>query len=354
MDALEKIPLAYASCSIGCKDEHTLPKRIDAIAGAGFRGIELSMPDLVSFANLHLGADKQQAGSNAIGDHDFEDLVSGVKVLKTMLDAKGLKVFMMQPFANFEGWPEDSPERKDAWERAEGWTRIMEAVGCDMLQVGSSDSPTEKIGTDRNRFVKDLMDLSDMLAKKNMRIAYENWCWSTHAPDWADVWDICQKVNRPNFGLCLDTFQSAGGEWGDPTTRSGLVEDGRKPEQVEKDWKESCDRLAKTVPKDKIYLLQISDAYKLMEPLERKEIGGLRPRGRWSHDFRPLPFEGYLPVVDFAKAVLQTGFRDWFSYEIFDGGPDGKGKTYELLPFAQHAMETQMKLMDAVTKSSTQ
>ncbi|KAK4500256.1 hypothetical protein PRZ48_008445 [Zasmidium cellare] len=351
MDALEKIPLAYASCSIGCKDEHTLPKRLDAIAGAGFQAIELSMPDLISFANLHLRADKQDGGSKPIGDHDFDDLVAAAKVLKTMLDAKSLKAFMMQPFANFEGWPEGSPERKDAWERAEGWTRIMEAVGCDMLQVGSSDSPEEKIGKDRARFVKDLRDLADLLAKKNMRIAYENWCWSTHAPDWTDVWDICQKVDRPNFGLCLDTFQSAGGEWGDPTTKSGLVEDGRQPEQVEKDWKASCDRLAKTVPKDKIYLLQISDAYKLSEPLEKKEIDGMRPRGRWSHDFRPLPFEGYLPVVDFTKAVLHTGFRGWFSYEIFDSGPDGKGKTYELLPFAQHAMETQLKLMDAVTKS---
>jgi hypothetical protein len=29
-----KVPLAYASCSIGCKDEHTLPKKLSAIAAA--------------------------------------------------------------------------------------------------------------------------------------------------------------------------------------------------------------------------------------------------------------------------------------------------------------------------------
>lgn len=71
----------------------------------------------------------------------------------------------------------------------------------------------------------------------------------------------------------------------------------------------------------------------------------MRPRGRWSHDFRPLPFQGYLPVVDFIKAVLGTGFRGWFSYEIFDSGPDGKGKDYEMGGFAKEAFATQERLL---------
>jgi hypothetical protein len=49
-----KVPLAYASCSIGCKDEHTLPKKLSAIAAAGFTAIELSMPDILAFAKMHL------------------------------------------------------------------------------------------------------------------------------------------------------------------------------------------------------------------------------------------------------------------------------------------------------------
>ncbi|KAF7190395.1 3-dehydroshikimate dehydratase [Pseudocercospora fuligena] len=299
---------------------------------------------------MHLRTGKMEGGKE-IGDHDWEDLIQAAKVLKTMLDAKKLKVFMMQPFANFEGWPEGSPEQKDAWERAEGWSRIMQAVDCDMLQIGSTDSPAEKIGNDRARFVKDLREIADKLAERGQRIAYENWCWSTHAPDWEDVWDICQKVDRPNFGLCLDTFQSAGGEWADPTTNSGMTEDGRSPEQVEADWRKSCRRLAKTVPADKIYLLQISDAYKPHPgPIERKDVKGLRPKAQWSAAYRPLPFEGYLPVVDFAKAVLQTGFRDWFSYEIFDSGRDGKGKDYELDPFAKAAMGCHKRLMEECSK----
>ncbi len=348
--SLDKIPLSYASCSIGCKDEHTIPKKLDAIAAAGFTGIELSMPDIVTFANQHLRPGEQGDGPHSIDNHDFDNLCAASRVIKTICDAKGLKVMMLQPFANFEGWPEGSPERKDAWNRAEGWMRIMEACGTDMLQIGSSDTPEEKIGNDRDRFVSDLQQIADMLAKKNFRVAYENWCWSTHAPDWADVWDICKKVDRDNFGLCLDTFQSAGSEWGDPTTSSGVLEDGRSPAEVTKAWQASCKRLAETIPAEKIYLLQISDAYKPKERLSKQDVDGLRPRGRWSAAYRPLPFEGYLPVVDFAKAVLQTGFRGWFSYEIFDSGPDGKCKDYELRPFAHAAMDCQKRLMDECVK----
>ena len=49
-----------------------------------------------------------------------------------------------------------------------------------------------------------------MLATKNFRIAYENWCWATHAPGWREIRDIVQRVDKPKVGLCLDTFQSGG------------------------------------------------------------------------------------------------------------------------------------------------
>lgn len=185
-----------------------------------------------------------------------------------------------------------------------------------------------------------------MLAKHGFRLAYENWCWSTHAPTWKDVWEIVKQVDRPNVGLCLDTFQTGGYEWADPTTKTGLVD---KPmDQLMADFDKSMDELAQTVPADKIYLLQISDAYKPKTPFDpNPDESGTRPRGRWSHDLRPLPFQGYLPVVEMSKAVLKTGFRGWFSYEIFDSGPDGKGRDYEMGPFAKTAMATQEKLLKA-------
>ncbi|KAI9787952.1 MAG: hypothetical protein M1816_007352 [Peltula sp. TS41687] len=223
----------------------------------------------------------------------------------------------------------------------------MDAAGTDMLQVGSSDSTG--ITSSRDQIVSDLRELADLLAEHNYRMSYENWCWSSHAPSWRDVWDIVQKVNKPNVGLCLDTFQTAGGEWGDPTTSSGIREHPDGIDGLKSDFQNSLRELSSNVPPEKIYFLQISDAYKPRQPFDpAPDETGLRPRGRWSHDFRPMPFNGgYLPVTDATRAVLKTGFRGWFSVEVFDGGPDGKGKDYDdPNAFAREAMGLLNKLLE--------
>lgn len=330
-----KIPTSYATCSIGTQKEHNLPAKLKAISEAGFGAIELSMPDVLSFAS--------ELYEHEVDAKDYDDLCKAAAEVKKLCQEHKLKILMLQPFANFEGWPEGSSEREEAFERARGWMRIMDAAGTDMLQVGSSDSPNIK--TDTNHIVDDLGQLADMLATKGFRICYENWCWSTHSPDWKDVWKIVQKVDRPNIGLCLDTFQSGGGEFGDPTTESGLREDVSR-DVLEKKWHKSLLDLASTVPPKKIYLLQISDAYKMKPPIANKaDESGLRPRGQWSHDYRPMPYDGgYLPVVDFTKAVLATGFRGYFSMEIFDGQEKNKHGA-DMREFSEKAMASLQRLL---------
>ncbi|ORY11260.1 xylose isomerase-like protein [Clohesyomyces aquaticus] len=335
--SLLSIPISYASCSLGNpSDPPPLLDRLHAISLAGFTGIELSFPDILSFGSQHLGHD--------IDPKNYSELCTVAAEIKKQCQNKKLSIMMLQPFSNFEGWPEGSAGRTDAFERAHGWMAIMQACGADMLQVGSSDTPLEKL--DRKKIVPDLRELADMLNEHGFRLAYENWCWSTHAPDWLDVWNIVKEVDKPNVGLCLDTFQTAGGEWADPTTESGLREDVGSDE-LEKRFKKSLEDLGNTIPKDKIYLLQISDAYKVPEPLNTQaDESELLPRGRWSHDFRPLPYNGgYLPIVDVTKAVLMTGFRGWFSYEVFDGGPNGKGKDTDIIAYAQTARNIQERLL---------
>lgn len=335
--SLREIPISYATCSLGPPNNPPgLLSRLDALATAGFAAIELSFPDILSFGADHIG--------HEIDPKNYDELCTVAEEIKKQCDKRKLGIMMLQPFSNFEGWPEGSDGRKDAFERAKGWIRIMQACGTDMLQVGSTDTPLEKL--DKRRIVPDLRELADMLAAHGHRLAYENWCWSTHAPTWLDVCNIVKEVDRPNIGLCLDTFQTAGGEWGDPTTSSGLLEDVSKSE-LEKRFQQSLADLTKTIPKDKIYLLQISDAYKVPKPFSTEaNEEGLLPRGRWSHDFRPLPFHGgYLPVVDVAKAVLQTGFRGWLSYEVFDGGPEGDKKEADIQAYAKTARETHNKLL---------
>jgi sugar phosphate isomerase/epimerase len=85
------------------------------------------MPDILSFAASHLRLGIQPS--------DYDDLATAARVIKAMCDAQRLKILMLQPFSNFEGWPEGSRERKEAFDRARGWIGIMEACGTDMLQV---------------------------------------------------------------------------------------------------------------------------------------------------------------------------------------------------------------------------
>lgn len=124
---LDSIPVSFATCSVGYAPEHTLPKKLDAISAAGFAAIELAMPDLLSFANMHLGRDVQ--------NNDYDDLCIAGTEVKRLCQTHGMEIILLQPFANFEGWPKGSTEREDAFARAKGWIRIMEATGCKTLQV---------------------------------------------------------------------------------------------------------------------------------------------------------------------------------------------------------------------------
>ena len=128
--SLSSIPTCYATVSIGTPD-HDLHQKLEAIAAAGFQGIELGFPDLLSFTAKHHQKDGQP--------QDFDALCAAGQQVRGICEEVGLKVVMLQPFANFEGWKPQSDERKDAFQRAKGWIRIMEAVGTDMLQASAED-----------------------------------------------------------------------------------------------------------------------------------------------------------------------------------------------------------------------
>jgi sugar phosphate isomerase/epimerase len=125
--SLQQIPLSYASCSIGCGASDTLPRKLEAIGKAGFTAIELSFPDILGYAEQLLG--------HEVPPDDYVELATVAREIRTLCKANHLDVMMLQPFANFEGWPKGSPERKNAFDRAAGWIEIMKVVGTDLLQV---------------------------------------------------------------------------------------------------------------------------------------------------------------------------------------------------------------------------
>jgi sugar phosphate isomerase/epimerase len=124
-----KIPLAYASCSIGCHSSDTLPRKLEAIADAGFTAIELSFPDLQAYASDIL--------SRRVADDNYKDLGIAAREVRHQCNAVNLEIMMLQPFAHFEGWPRESVERAQAFSRARGWIEIMQACETDLLQASS-------------------------------------------------------------------------------------------------------------------------------------------------------------------------------------------------------------------------
>lgn len=124
--SLNQIPTSFATVSVGTPDDN-LADKLKAISKAGFSAVELGFPDLVSFASKHHGKE--------IAEDDYDNLCSAGKEVAKLCEKNKLGIMMLQPFANFEGWSKGSDERKDAFDRANGWIRIMQAVGTDMLQV---------------------------------------------------------------------------------------------------------------------------------------------------------------------------------------------------------------------------
>lgn len=161
--------------------------------------------------------------------------------------------------------------------------------------------------------------IADYLAEDGFRVAYEDICWATAAPNWKAGWELVKKVNRANFGLCLDTFHIAAYEWADPTTVTGRRDESDTGQR----FFDSLEELAATVPSDRIFLLQIGDAYRFPRPIPAAV--GVKPREIWARNSRPLPCGrgGFLPVVEIVQAIFKTGYRDWCSIEVFDGGPAG-------------------------------
>jgi len=203
-----------------------------------------------------------------------------------------------------------------------------------MLQVGSSDDPSTS--SDYDVIARDLRQLADEAAKQDppIQIAYEMWAWGSYVNTWEHTWEVCKRVDRPNFGLCLDTFQICARAYADPTSPNGLFQHPSSGSALQM-LSASLSALATTLPPSKIFYLQISDGSRghNIEELQRSaKEQGISPLYAWSNAWRPLPFQdeiegreenaagaygGYLPVVDVCEAVLRTGWRGPWSFEVF-------------------------------------
>ena len=181
------------------------PEKLEAIAGAGFDGIEIFEQDFIA----HDGDPKE------VGD---------------MIRAMGLEITLFQPFRDFEGLPE--PHRAKVFDRVERKFDLMQDLGTDLVLICSSCHPEALGGIDRS--AADFNELGDRAAKRGLRVGYEALAWGRHVNDHRDAWEIVRRADHGSVGLILDSFH----------TLARRID----PETIRR------------IPGDKIFFVQLADA----------------------------------------------------------------------------------------------
>lgn len=182
-----------------------LPEKLEAIAAAGFDGIEIFEQDFIA----HDGNPRE------VGD---------------LIRSMGLDITLFQPFRDFEGLPE--PLRAKAFDRAERKFDLMQDLGTDLVLICSSCHPDALGGIDRA--AADFHDLGDRAAKRGLRVGFEALAWGKHVNDHRDAWEVVRRADHANVGLILDSFH----------TLARKID----PETIRR------------IPGDKIFFVQLADA----------------------------------------------------------------------------------------------
>jgi 4-hydroxyphenylpyruvate dioxygenase len=182
-----------------------LAEKLEAIAAAGFTGVEIFESDLLSFN----GTPKDVA---------------------RMVASLGLKIVTFQPFRDFEGMPE--PQRSRTFSRAERKFDLMGELGCNLLMICSNVAPDSLGGVDRA--AADFRELGERAQKRGISVGFEALAWGRHISDYRDSWEVVRRADHPAIGLTLDSFHIF----------------SRKTDL----------KAIRSIPGDKIVLVQLADA----------------------------------------------------------------------------------------------
>ena len=183
----------------------TLPEKLEAIAAAGFDGVEIFENDLLYYD----GSPRE---------------------IKQMCADLGIAITLFQPFRDFEGCRRDRLPRN--LERAERKFDLMQELGTDLVLVCSNAS-ADSLG-DRQILIDDLHLLAERAGARGLRIGYEALAWGRHVNTYQQVWDIVRSADHPSLGVLLDSFHTLSLK-GDP---AAIAE----------------------IPGDKIFFVQMADA----------------------------------------------------------------------------------------------
>ncbi|KAK9630157.1 hypothetical protein V6Z98_003706 [Aspergillus fumigatus] len=287
-------------------------KKLQQAAHQGFKGIEFFYEDLETFAAQSSG------GASRL------NILKGALRIRHLCTSLQLEIIALQPFWFYEGVLDEAEHNRLIDDKLRFWFEICHILHTDMILIPSNflppDPETGEPRTTGNRrvIVSDLRQAADLgLAQSPpIRFSYEALAWGNHVDTWEQSWDIVRRVDRPNFGLCLDTFNIAARVYADPASASGMTYNGAKELQ------RSLARLRQTVDPKRVFLFQVVDGERLKAPLVMGHewyVAEQPSRMSWSRNARLFAFEegGYLPVKDIARTVFALGYAGWVSMELF-------------------------------------
>jgi len=300
---------SIASMSLGRAWVHGFAPKLDQAANQGFQGIEVFYEDLEYHARL------------LFGNVSDENLVNAADDVRQMCDERKLEIIGLQPFLHYEGLI-DRKEHEKLITKLKLWFRIAKSLRTNTIQI-PTNFLTTGVTTNFNVIVEDMIEVAELGLKEvpAIRFAYENLCWGTTFDTWEGVWSVVAAVDKPNFGMCLDTFNIAGREWADPSSVDGKITN----EDADAALDRSLEKLKRTVKIDKVFYVQIVDAEKMRTPLIKGHpfhVEGQPARMSWSRNARLFPFEkeGYLPILKVLRAITEPdglGYHGWVSLELF-------------------------------------
>lgn len=283
---------------------HKLEPKLDQAARYGL-DIELFFEDLDYLAQT------MPASSST------ERLKQAARKIRSMCDQRDIAIVCLQPFMHYEGLRDRQVHRQRV-EEFKVWLQLAKILRTEIIAVPSTCLPESEVSGDVQLITADLREVADLAAPEGIRVAYESLAWGTYADTWEDAWAAVMAVDRPNFGICLDTFNMAARVYADPSSPS------RTNMNAAEAMKTSLKRLVATVDAEKIFFVQVVDAELLAEPLlEGHPYYDRRQPARmsWSRNCRLFYGEegSYLPVAAILKAILvNLGFDGWVSAELFN------------------------------------
>ncbi|KAJ5083865.1 hypothetical protein NUU61_008444 [Penicillium alfredii] len=301
---------AIATVSLGTASLHPITAKIDAASRNGQQGLELFHDDL---AELAKALRSQAHRSTTRSDREYER--DAAHVIRDLCAERDLRILALQPFRHYEGLI-DPNHHKERLDELQHWVELAQILGNSLfILIPSSFLDPSEITGNRDRIVADLAQAADLAFP--VRIAYEALAWGTYINTWEDSWDIVRRANRPNLGICLDTFNIAARLWADPISPTG-----RLPAKADQDLQASMDRLVREIDPDRVMMIQLADGERVDPRSPFLYTPGLPTLLTWSRNARLFPCEeergGYLPIREVADACLNgLAYTGWVSMEVF-------------------------------------